>query len=91
MDLGLRPPDNVERDGLMGVASEALYLKVGIWRINPRWGTNSREYLFGATVRILAERARDARKDADGLACQAWTVCSASRGRRSPPQPLATP
>ncbi|WFU77254.1 MULTISPECIES: hypothetical protein [unclassified Bradyrhizobium] len=36
--------------------------------------TKSREYLFGTTVRVLAERARDARKDADILACQAWNV-----------------
>lgn len=37
-------------------------------------GTKSREYLFGATVRILAERARDMRRDADDMACQAWNA-----------------
>ncbi|MGY4421899.1 hypothetical protein [Bradyrhizobium sp. JR3.5] len=35
-------------------------------------GSKSREYRFGSTVRHLAERAADARRDADILACQAW-------------------
>lgn len=48
-------------------------------------GTKSREYLFGATVRILAERARDARKDADTLACQAWNA--RMLGFQGPAQP----
>ena len=30
--------------------------------------------MFGATVRHLAERAAEARRDADGLACQAWNA-----------------
>ena len=30
--------------------------------------------MFGATVRHLAERAAEARKDADSLACQAWNA-----------------
>ena len=34
--------------------------------------TKSREYLFGATVRAAAERAREARQVADRLACEAW-------------------
>lgn len=32
------------------------------------------DYLFGATVHILAERARDIREDADDTACQAWNA-----------------
>ncbi|HEX9211237.1 MAG TPA: hypothetical protein VF901_12070 [Bradyrhizobium sp.] len=48
-------------------------------------GTKSREYLFGATIRVLAERARDARKDADGLACQAWNA--RMLGFQGPAQP----
>lgn len=31
--------------------------------------TKSREYLFGPTVRAAAERAANARKEADKLAC----------------------
>src|ERR1700759_1867921 len=34
--------------------------------------TKSREYPFGATVRAAAERAKEARKEADKLACEAW-------------------
>jgi len=34
--------------------------------------TKSPEYLFGATVRAAAERAWEARKVADQLACEAW-------------------
>ncbi|MGY4311263.1 hypothetical protein ACVWW1_000566 [Bradyrhizobium sp. JR3.5] len=37
-------------------------------------GSKSREYMFGATVRHLAERAANARRDADILACQAWNA-----------------
>lgn len=37
-------------------------------------GSKSREYMFGATVRHLTERAAEARRDADGLACQAWNA-----------------
>jgi len=48
-------------------------------------GTKSREYLFGATICVLAERARDARKDADGLACQAWNA--RMLGFQGPAQP----
>jgi hypothetical protein len=34
--------------------------------------TKSREHLFGSTVRMSAERAREARREADKLACVAW-------------------
>jgi hypothetical protein len=34
--------------------------------------TKSRESLFGTTVRMSAERAKAARKEADRLACEAW-------------------
>lgn len=37
-------------------------------------GTKSRESIYGASVRAKAERAAEARKDADQLACQAWTA-----------------
>jgi len=32
----------------------------------------SRHYLFGTTVRAASERAANARKEADKLACEAW-------------------
>jgi hypothetical protein len=35
-------------------------------------GTKSRETIYGASVRAAAERAAEARKDADRLACEAW-------------------
>ena len=34
--------------------------------------TKSRESLFGTTIRMSAERAKEARKEADRLACEAW-------------------
>jgi hypothetical protein len=35
-------------------------------------GTKSRETIYGASVRAAAERAAEARKEADKLACEAW-------------------
>jgi hypothetical protein len=35
-------------------------------------GTKSRDSLYGTSVRISAERAKEARRDADRLACKAW-------------------
>jgi hypothetical protein len=35
-------------------------------------GTKSRETIYGASVRAAAERATEARKEADRLACEAW-------------------
>jgi hypothetical protein len=34
--------------------------------------TKSRERIYGAAIRASAERARQARKEADRLACAAW-------------------
>jgi hypothetical protein len=36
-------------------------------------GTKSRDRLYSTSVRIAAERAAEARKQADQLACEAWT------------------
>ena len=36
-------------------------------------GTKSRDRLYGTSVRIAAERAAEARREADKLACEAWT------------------
>lgn len=35
-------------------------------------GTKSREAIYGGSIRVLAERAAEARKVADRLACEAW-------------------
>jgi hypothetical protein len=35
-------------------------------------GTKSRESIYGASVRASADRAAEARKKADQLACEAW-------------------
>ena len=35
-------------------------------------GTKSRETLYGSSVRAAVERAAEARKQADRLACEAW-------------------
>ena len=48
-------------------------------------GTKSRESLYGTSVRIAAERAHEARKNADILACEAWT--KRMLGFRGPAQP----
>ena len=41
-------------------------------RILCRMGSKSRETLYGSSVRAAAERAAEARKQADRLACDAW-------------------
>jgi hypothetical protein len=46
--------------------------------------TKSRERIYGAAIRASAERAKQARKEADKLACAAWNRArSATRGRPS--------
>jgi hypothetical protein len=47
--------------------------------------TKSREYLFGATIRRSAERAKAARKEADKLSCEAWN--NRMLGYKGPAQP----
>jgi hypothetical protein len=34
--------------------------------------TKSRQSIYGASIRAAAERATEARKEADRLACDAW-------------------
>ena len=41
-------------------------------RILPAMDTKSRNRLYGTSVRIAAERAAEARREADRLACDAW-------------------
>jgi hypothetical protein len=48
-------------------------------------GTKSRETIYGASVRAAAERATEARKQADQLACEAWN--KRMLGFQGPAQP----
>jgi hypothetical protein len=48
--------------------------------------TKSRQSIYGACA--AAERAKEARKEADRLACDAWTKCML--GFRGPAQPSPT-
>jgi hypothetical protein len=48
-------------------------------------GTKSRESVYGASVRAWEERAAEARKQADKLACEAWN--KRMLGFRGPAQP----
>lgn len=50
--------------------------------------TKSREYLFGIQIRMSAERAKEARKVADRLACEAWN--DRMLGYKGPAQPSPT-
>ena len=51
-------------------------------------GTKSRESIYGSSVRHSAERAAEARKVADGLACVAWN--QRMLGFKGPAQPSPT-
>jgi hypothetical protein len=51
-------------------------------------GTKSRESIYGSSIRASAERAREARKEADRLACKAWN--DRMLGCRGPAQPSPT-
>jgi hypothetical protein len=48
-------------------------------------GTKSRESFYGASIRASAERAKEARKEADRLACEAWN--QRMLGYKGPAQP----
>lgn len=50
--------------------------------------TKSREYLFGTQIKMSAERAKEARKEADKLACEAWNY--RMLGYKGPAQPSPT-
>ena len=51
-------------------------------------GTKSRESIYGSSVRASAERAAEARKQADRLACGAWN--QRMLGFQGPAQPSPT-
>jgi hypothetical protein len=50
-----------------------------------RMGTKSRETIYGSSIRASAERAKEARKEADRLACEAWN--QRMLGYQGPAQP----
>jgi hypothetical protein len=50
--------------------------------------TKSRESIYGTTIRMSAERAKEARKEADRLACEAWNY--RMLGYKGPAQPSPT-
>lgn len=47
--------------------------------------TKSREYIYGSSIQASAERAAEARRKADGLACEAWNM--RMLGYKGPAQP----
>jgi hypothetical protein len=49
------------------------------------WGTKSRESIYGSTIRQSAERAKEAPREADRLACIAWN--QRMLGFQGPAQP----
>jgi hypothetical protein len=53
-----------------------------------RMSTKSRQYLFGTQIKMSAERAKIARKEADKLACVAWN--ERMLGYKGPAQPSPT-
>ena len=50
--------------------------------------TKSRESIYGSTIRMSAQRAKEARKEADRLACEAWNY--RMLGYKGPAQPSPT-
>ena len=59
-----------------------------VGRILSRMGTKSRETIYGgASVRAAADRATEARKEADRLSCEAWNKRMLGSG---PAQPSPT-
>jgi len=51
-------------------------------------GSKSLEAIYGGSIRAAAERATEARKEADGLACEAWN--KRMLGFQGPAQPSPT-
>ena len=50
-------------------------------------GSKSRETIYGSSVRAAAERATEARKEADRLACEAWNKRMLGFRGPAPPSP----
>jgi hypothetical protein len=56
-----------------------------IGRILAAMGTKSRESIYGSSIRASAQRAKEARQEADRLACEAWN--QRMLGYKGPAQP----
>ena len=86
-----RPPGRLRADLVPCRGTTPTYS--GLLDIHPRahsalMSTKSRDRMYGADVRISAQRAAAARKDADKLACEAWN--KRMLGFRGPAQPSPT-
>jgi hypothetical protein len=68
-----------------GAQSVAACRSTPCWRILALMGTKSRESIYGSSVRHSAERAAEARKEADRLGCVAWN--QRMLGFKGPAQP----
>ena len=80
--------DAVEASVVPGTPSTAICSGLPVRaarRILSRMGTKSRETIYGASVRAAAERATEARKEADRLAVEAWN--KRMLGFQGPAQP----
>ena len=55
------------------------------WALIGQMSTKSRESIYGSTIRHSAERAKEARKEADKLTCKAWNY--RMLGYKGPAQP----
>jgi ABC-type branched-subunit amino acid transport system substrate-binding protein len=76
---------------VLGAPSTAICsgLPVHRGRAHPlAMGSKSRDTIYGASVRAAAERAAEARKEADRLACEAWN--KRMLGFQGPAQPSPT-
>ena len=58
---------------------------LAVWVHSCPMGTKSREAIYGSSIRHSAERAKEARKEADRLACVAWN--QRMLGYKGPAQP----
>jgi hypothetical protein len=82
-------PREADGDGLPGQSTNSSGLPFAASSAHSsRMGTKSRESIYGASIRASAERAKEARKEADRLACQAWN--QRMLGYKGPAQPSPT-
>ena len=56
------------------------------WALMGQMSAKSRESIYGSTIRHSAERAKEARKEADKLTCEAWNY--RMLGYKGPASPL---
>lgn len=86
MEGSRKPGRDRQSIGPVGKGPQAVAAGLPKRRRSPsRIGAKSREHLYGTSIRISAERARDARLEADKLACIAWN--NPMLGFQGPAQP----